>query len=56
MSLQNLFDQDLENLSTNDDLKKYGIDLIRSDGDDYKEYFDELYKMKIIHINLQTLK
>ena len=46
LSLQNLFDQDLETLSTNDDLKKYDIDLIRSDGDDYKEYFDELYKMK----------
>ena len=43
---QNIFDQNLESLSTYDDLKKKNIKLEKSDGNDYDDYFDELYQIK----------
>ena len=46
LSLQNIFDQNLESLSTYDDLKKKNIKLEKSDGNDYDDYFDELYQIK----------
>ena len=46
LSLQNIFDKNLENLSSSEDLIKKNIKIVRSDGDDYFEYFDELLKIK----------